>query len=245
VASESALFALAHELGIPVTAGARDEALKVWVAALGIWVPVALALLYVVATVLLVPGMILTLVAGALFGLVVGTVTISVGLTLGAAAAFLIAWHLARERIAAFAARNRNFGAIDRAIDEGGWKIVAMLRLSPAIPFNLQNYLYGLTPIGFWPYVIASWLAMLPGTFSYLYLGHITGAAVVGDRTRTLAEWAVLAIGLLATVACTVYVARLVRKKLQAKMQETPEEPGFDSTTVEVVDDGLRSRKLS
>jgi uncharacterized membrane protein YdjX (TVP38/TMEM64 family) len=88
------------------------------------------------------------------------------------------------------------------------------LRLSPAIPFNVQNYLYGLTPIRFWPYAVTSWIAMLPGTFLFVYIGHISGAAVGDDRQRTRAEWAMLAIGLLATIAVTLYVTRLARRRL-------------------------------
>jgi uncharacterized membrane protein YdjX (TVP38/TMEM64 family) len=204
--------------------GQAMEAMNGWIGGLGIWGPVVLALVYVVATVLFVPGTILTLAAGALFGLVVGTVTVSIGSTLGAALAFLIARYLARDKVAAMAGRHRNFGAIDKAIDEGGWKIVAMLRLSPAIPFNLQNYLYGLTPVRFWPCIVTSWVAMLPGTFLYVYLGHVTGAAVGADRARTPAEWVMLAVGLLATAAVTVYITRLARRKLQEQMKETTEE---------------------
>ncbi len=191
-----------------------------WLAGLGPWGPVALALIYIVATVLFVPGTILTLAAGALFGLVVGMVAVSVGSTLGAAAAFLIARYLARDKVAAMARGNRQFGAIDLAIGEGGWKVVALLRLSPAIPFNVQNYLYGLTPVRFWPYVLTSWLAMMPGTFLYIYLGHVTGAAIGDSRERGVAEWLMLAVGLLATAAVTVYVTRLARQKLNDQLDE-------------------------
>jgi len=204
--------------------GQAMEAMQGWIGGLGIWGPVVLAVAYVVATVLFVPGTILTLAAGALFGLVVGTITVSIASTLGAAIAFLIARYLARDKVAAMAGRHRKFGAIDRAIDEGGWKIVAMLRLSPAIPFNLQNYLYGLTPVRFWTCVVTSWLAMLPGTFLYVYLGHVTAAAVGAKRERTLAEWVMLAVGLLSTVAVTVYVTWLARRKLQEQMKETAED---------------------
>lgn len=199
------------------------EALRDWVAGLGVWGPVVLAAVYVVATILFVPGTILTLAAGAVFGLPVGMVAVSIGSTAGASLAFLIARYAARDKIAAMASKNRRFGAIDRAIGEGGWKIVALLRLSPAIPFNLQNYLYGLTPIRFWPYVLTSWIAMLPGTFLYIYLGHVTGAALDPDRERGWGEWAMLVIGLLATVAVTVYVTRLARHKLQEQMENEPE----------------------
>ncbi|MBI4502065.1 MAG: TVP38/TMEM64 family protein [Gemmatimonadetes bacterium] len=201
--------------------GHAMEATKGWISGLGVWGPVALALWYIVATVLFVPGTILTLAAGAMFGLVVGMITVSIGSTLGASLAFLIARYVARDQIAAMAGRNRRFGAIDRAIGEGGWKIVALLRLSPAIPFNLQNYLYGLMRIRFWPYVVTSWLAMLPGTFLYVYLGHVTGVAMEADRSRTPGEWTLLAVGLLATVVVTVYMTRLARRALHEHMSES------------------------
>jgi len=198
------------------------EALEGWISSLGIWGPVVLTLTYIVATVLLVPGTILTLVAGAIFGLSVGTVVVSIGATIGASLCFLIARYAARDRVAQWAGKYPRFGAIDRAIGEGGWKIVALLRLSPAIPFNVQNYLYGLTPIRFWPYVIASWLAMLPGTFLYVYLGHITRAALGQQRDRTVLEWVFLGIGLLATVIVTVYIARLARSKIGDQVADSP-----------------------
>ncbi|MGV3486254.1 MAG: TVP38/TMEM64 family protein [Planctomycetaceae bacterium] len=189
--------------------------LKQWIAGLGTWAPVVLGVLYVVATVLLVPGFILTLIAGALFGPIVGMVCVSIGSTVGASLAFIIARYVARDRVASFADRYPRFDAIDRAIGEGGWKVVALLRLSPAIPFNVQNYLYGLTRIRFWPYAMTSWLAMLPGTFLYVYLGHITGAALAEDRDRTVAEWLMMGIGLLATIAVTVMITRLARRQLR------------------------------
>lgn len=194
------------------------DALNGWITGLGFWGPVVMALVYVAATVLFVPGTILTLAAGAIFGLGLGTATVSVGSTLGASLAFLIARYVARDKIAAMASQNRRFGAIDRAIGEGGWKIVALLRLSPAIPFNIQNYMYGLTPVRFWPYAVASWIAMLPGTFLYVYIGHITGAALGAKRERGPGEWAMMAVGLLATVAVSIYVTKLARRKLQEQM---------------------------
>lgn len=212
-----------QELGLAVQRG---------VGALGMWGPVALALLYVVATVAMVPGWMLTLVAGALFGLVVGTITVSIGSTTGAACAFLIGRYAARDAVARYVRERPRLRAVDQAIGEGGWKIVVMLRLSPAVPFNLQNYLYGVTRIRFWPCVLASWAAMLPGTFLYVYLGHIAGAAVAaaGEHERTLGEWLVLAVGLIATVVVTVYITKLARQKLREQTPleneelETPED---------------------
>lgn len=196
-------------------------ALKNWISGLGVWGPVAFVLVYIVGTVLFVPGTILTLVAGAMFGLGVGMVTASIGSTVGASLAFLISRYVARDKIAVMAGRNRRFGAIDQAIADGGWKIVALLRLSPVTPFTLENYLYGLTRIHFWPYVLTSWLAMLPGTGLYVYLGHVTGAAVGADRVRTPWEWTLLAVGLLATAVAMVYLTRLAHSKLQKQMGQS------------------------
>lgn len=195
------------------------RALEEWIAALGVWGPVVFVVLYMIAVVFVFPASPLTLAAGALFGLAGGTAVASAGSTIGAALAFLVARYLARDRVAKWAERYPKFAAIDRAVGAGGWKIVAMLRLSPAVPFNLQNYLYGLTGIRFWPCVLTSWVAMLPGTFLYVYLGHVGRAGLEAsagaDRSRTPAEWAMMAAGLLATVFVTVYVTRLARRALK------------------------------
>ncbi len=186
---------------------------------LGLWGPFALGAAYVVAALAFFPGSALTLTAGAVFGLVWGTVMVSLASTTAAALAFLIARYLARDKVVRQARKFPKFQAIDRAIGEGGWKIIAMLRLSPAVPFSLGNYLFGLTAIRFLPYVLASWLFMLPGTFMYVYLGYIGAeglrSAASAERGKTPGEWALLAVGLLATVAVTVYVTRLARRALR------------------------------
>ncbi len=194
-------------------------ALGGWLSALGPWGPLVFGLIYAGAVVLMVPGSALTLAGGALFGPVLGTITVSIASNVGAALAFVIARYLGRDAIARKIRANPKFDAIDRAIGEGGWKIVALLRLSPAVPFNIQNYLYGITRIGFWPCVLASWAAMLPGTLLYVSLGHVgragLEAASGSGRSRSPAEWALIAVGLLATVAVTVYVTRLARRAMQ------------------------------
>lgn len=192
------------------------EALKNWVAGLGAWGPVIFALIYAVWAVAFLPGSALTLAGGAIFGLGAGFAAVICGATLGAALSFLIARYVAREKVSRMARRNPKFGAIDRAIGEGGWKIVALLRLSPAIPFNLQNYLYGLTPIRFWPCVLTSAIFMMPGTLLYVYLGYAGGqglAAASGGGAST-ERWALIGIGLAATAGVTVYVTKLAQKAL-------------------------------
>jgi len=191
---------------------------RAWLSDLGAWGGIAMGIVYVIATVLFVPGTILTLVSGAVFGLGWGMLIVSISSTIGASLAFLISRYLMRERVVRFAARHPRFQVIDRAVGEGGWKIVALLRLSPVLPFNLQNYLYGITPIGFWPYALTSWIAMMPGTFLYVYLGQLSGAALVSPRQRGLLEWVLLVVGLLATIMVTIYITRLAQAKLRERV---------------------------
>jgi uncharacterized membrane protein YdjX (TVP38/TMEM64 family) len=174
---------------------------------------VILGLIYVSATLLFFPAWIITVAAGAVYGLLVGTATVSVASTTAAALAFLIARYLARERVYERIKESPKLAAVDEAIGREGWKIVALLRLSPAVPFNLQNYLYGVTAVRFWPCVLASWIAMLPGTFLYVYLGSV-GAAATGDRDPGYWEWALHGVGLLATIGVTVYITRVARRAI-------------------------------
>ncbi len=144
-------------------AGAYVPRFAQWVESLGVWGPVVFILGYAVAAVAFVPGSLLTLAAGAIFGLAKGTIYTLIGATLGASAAFLVARYVARGAIERRIAGNARFAAIDRAVGREGFKIVALLRLSPIFPFNLLNYSLGLTKVGFLPYLLAS-IAMLPGT---------------------------------------------------------------------------------
>ncbi|MBK8915368.1 MAG: VTT domain-containing protein [Phycisphaerales bacterium] len=194
------------------------QAIQGGVDQLGVFGSVVFAAAYILAGLLFVPGSALTLASGALFGLVWGTAIVSIASTITAALAFLIARYAARERVRRAAGRNRRFAAIDQAIGKGGWRIVALLRLSPAVPFSLGNYLYGLTSIRFWPYLFASWLCMLPGTFMYVYIGHLgvegLQAAGGGSNAVGVGKTVLLVAGLAATVVVTVYITRLARRAL-------------------------------
>jgi uncharacterized membrane protein YdjX (TVP38/TMEM64 family) len=195
------------------------ETLEDRVRGLGTWGPVFYGLIYVAAVAALVPSSPLTMAAGAIFGPTVGTATASLASTTGAAVSFLISRYLARGLVTRKLGGHPRFAAIDREVSRSGVLIVALLRLSPAVPFGLQNYLYGLTGIRFGPYVLTSWAAMLPGTLMYAYIGYLGRAsldsAVVTGRTRSRAEWAFLAVGLIATVAVTIVVTRLARRALK------------------------------
>lgn len=193
-----------------------------WIRDLG---PVGYALFiaaYVAASVFFLPGSALTLGAGAVFGLGGGFAAVSVGSTLGAAASFLVGRFLARDAIARKVAGNERFAAIDRAVGREGFKIVFLTRLSPVFPFNLLNYAYGLTKVGFRQYVLASWLGMMPGTVLYVYLGTAAGD-LAGAGSGAGSGWgtALKLVGLVATVAVTVVITRVARKALSEATRET------------------------
>src|SRR6266478_5149979 len=188
-----------------------------WIGKLGPWGPVIFIGLYIVATVLFVPGSVLTLGAGAVFGVALGSVCVSISATLGATAAFLVGRYLARDAIARKIAKNEKFATIDRAVADEGWKIVLLTRLSPVFPFTLLNYAFGLTRVKLSHYVLASWIGMIPGTVMYVYLGSLVNVGA-GHRQRTTGEWVLYGVGLLATVAVTILVTRVARKSLAKKI---------------------------
>jgi uncharacterized membrane protein YdjX (TVP38/TMEM64 family) len=191
-----------------------------WIGKLGPWGPVIFIGIYVVATVFFIPGSVLTLGAGALFGVALGSACVSISATLGATAAFLVGRYLARDAIARKVEKNQRFAVIDRAVAQEGWKIVLLTRLSPVFPFTLLNYAFGLTRIRLTHYVLASWMGMIPGTVMYVYLGSLVRVGA-GHRQRTAGEWVVYGVGLLATAAVTVFVTRLARKALAEKISSS------------------------
>ena len=188
-----------------------------WIGGLGSLGPVIFVLLYILATVLFLPGSILTLGAGLVFGVVKGSICVSIAATLGATCAFLVGRYLARGWVSARIGGNAKFKAIDEAVATEGWKIVGLTRLSPIFPFNLLNYAFGVTKVSLRDYFLASWIGMMPGTVMYVYIGSLAGSlATLGadGRSRTAAEWALYVVGLLATVAVTIYVTRIARRAL-------------------------------
>jgi uncharacterized membrane protein YdjX (TVP38/TMEM64 family) len=189
-----------------------------WVDELGVWGPLVFILGYAAAAVAFVPGSLLTLAAGAIFGLGAGVIYVFIAATLGASAAFLVSRYLARRAVESRLADNPRFAAIDKAVGAQGRKIVFLLRLSPVFPFNLLNYALGLTKVRFIDYFIAS-LGMLPGTVLYVYYGKLAGdvAALAGGAAvqKDAAYYAVLALGLVATVVVTTIVTRTARRALR------------------------------
>jgi uncharacterized membrane protein YdjX (TVP38/TMEM64 family) len=199
-----------------------------WTQGLGIWGPVVVALFYIFSCVFFIPGSIVTMGAGFLFGTLVGTITVSIGSTLGAAVAFLVGRFLMRDTIERKVEGNPKFAAIDRAVGEQGFKIVLLSRLSPVLPFVLLNYAYGLTKVTFWRYVLASWIGMFPGTVMYVYFGSTAGklakiaaGEVEGDSARTI----FFIIGLIVTVFVVVLVTRTAQKALRDAVPGSAQPP--------------------
>ena len=191
-----------------------SDTFQAWIEGLGSFGWMLFVAVYVVGTVLLVPGSVLTFAAGLAFGLGIGFPLVVVSATIGATLAFLIARHLAYDKVESLIQDRPKFKAIQSAVGEGGWKVVAMLRLSPVLPFNLQNYFYGVTDLKLRDYVAATFVGIMPGTLVNVYVGA-AGKAASGEGASTL-EWSFLAIGLVATVV----VAVIVTKKANARLKE-------------------------
>ncbi len=189
-----------------------------WVEGLGLWAPVVYGIGYALATVAFVPGSWLTLAAGAIFGLATGMVTVFIGASVGATLAFLVSRYLARSWVEQRLEDHERFASIDAAVGEQGLKIVALLRLSPAFPFNMLNYALGLTRVSLRDYVIGH-LFMLPGTFLYVYYGRVVGTvaeiATGMQPERGPGYYTLFVVGLLATAAVTVFVTRIARNSLR------------------------------
>jgi len=221
-------LAVAILVAVALLAGARAlhlqeqaRSLLRWIDGLGNWGPAAFILIYILACVLFVPGSLLTLGAGVLFGVWRGLLIVSTAATLGATAAFLVARYCAREWVARKIAGHPRFSAVDRAVAAEGWKIVGLIRLSPIFPFTLMNYAFGLTRVSLRDYFFASWIGMMPGTVMYVYIGSLIGD--LGDlgggaRQKTALEWTLYGVGLLATILVTVYITRVARKALAGRI---------------------------
>jgi uncharacterized membrane protein YdjX (TVP38/TMEM64 family) len=214
--------ALAALVLIGVIAVARGQVhhlttLTGWVRAQGMLASVAYAVIYALAVPLLVPGSLLTLTAGALFGVWLGAPVAFCGAVAGSSNAFLVSRYLARPWVESWAGRHPRFSAIDDAIAQEGTRMVFLLRLTPLVPFTALNYLLGLTRIS-WRDMILAAPGMLPGTLLYVYYGHVIGdvtAVAAGVRPpRTSAQYVLLVVGLVAAALIAWRVSLVARRAL-------------------------------
>lgn len=211
-------LALLAAIGTAIALRERFDAaaLQAWVEGAGAAGPLLFIAIYALATVLFLPGSVITLAGGALFGPVWGTLWNLTGATLGAALAFLIARYLGADWVA------RRAGPRLTRLNEGvaaeGWRFVAFVRLVPLFPFNLLNYALGLTRLPFLAYVLASWVFMLPGAIAYTWLGYAGREALGGGEG--LVRNALIALALL---AATAFLPRWIRQARQAPMASVDE----------------------
>jgi uncharacterized membrane protein YdjX (TVP38/TMEM64 family) len=198
-----------------------------WVQGLGAIAPVAFILIYNIATVLLIPGSILTLGGGVLFGLVWGSIYVLIAATLGATIAFLIGRYFTQTWVKQQLSKYPKFAAIETAVAKEGFKIVLLTRLSPLFPFNLLNYAFGITQVSLKDYVLGS-IGMIPGTILYVYFGSLAGnLATLGAGTPSLdpqteqLQWALKIVGLIATVVVTVIITKIAKQALDRSIGDS------------------------
>ncbi len=190
----------------------------IWVRSLGSFGVVAFIIIYNLATILFIPGSVLTLGGGAIFGVFHGSIYVFIAATIGATFAFLIGRYLSRDRITRLLEKYPKFQAVDRAVGSEGLKIVFLTRLSPLFPFNLLNYAFGITQVSIKDYILGS-MGMIPGTVMYVYIGSLTSdLAMIGmksSQANPQTQWSLRIIGFAATVAVSLYITRIARKALE------------------------------
>ncbi|MDJ0659551.1 MAG: TVP38/TMEM64 family protein [Crocosphaera sp.] len=195
-----------------------------WIQDLGTIGYLIFIFVYMLSAVFLIPASILTLGAGVIFGVVKGSILVSIASMLGAILAFLIGRYLARGWVTKQIEKYPKFQAVDEAVAKEGWKIVGLTRLSPVLPFVILNYAFGITQVSLKDYTIASWIGMLPGTIMYVYIGSIIGnIATLGadGREQTALESALYIIGFIATVFVTIYVTKVSQNALNNQIEKT------------------------
>ena len=194
---------------IPI--GEWSQATRIYIGDLGVFGPIAFALIYIVAVVTLAPASPLSIAAGILFGLW-GLPLVIFSATVGATLAFIASRYIARNLVASWVEGNPRFKALDQAVGQDGWKIVGLFRLSPLVPFNLQNYFFGITNVPFVQYVLATLIGIIPGSFLYVYLGTL--GTLVSEDLGWL-NIGLLGIGLIASISLVVFVSIKAKRMLE------------------------------
>lgn len=193
----------------PIATWIKTENLRLFQAKAGIFAPLGFIVIYAIATILAVPGTILTLSAGALFGIVFGTLWTIIGATLGATGAFLIARFVAGEWALSQFEKGDRLRQLRQGIEQDGFWFVLSIRLSPLFPFIAVNYLLGLTPIPLTTYFLATLIGIIPGTFAYAWLGYGGLTAATGG-----AAWQLVgALGVLAVISLLPIVLKRFKSR--------------------------------
>ncbi|UCE35044.1 MAG: TVP38/TMEM64 family protein [Deltaproteobacteria bacterium] len=217
-----AILVLSYVFGI----GEKLAALRGWIEALGALGPAVFILIYAGAVVAAIPGSAITIIAGAIFGSVLGVIVVSIASTVGAALAFLVGRHFARDATAKWLSKSEKFKELDDLTEKHGAIIVALVRIVPIFPFNIVNYGFGLTRVRFRTYVFWSWLCMLPGTVLYVVGTDAISQAIIQKRIPWPLTGVLIGVGILLVV-----LVKLARKRLHEEDQEMaePQETGNDT----------------
>lgn len=191
-----------------------------WVESLGWLAPIAFIIIYNIATLLFIPGSLLTLKGGCLFDLFWGSIYVLIAAIIGATFAFLVGRYISRDWVCKQIGNKPKFQAIDKAVAKNGFKIVFLTRLSPIFPFNLLNYAFGVTQVSLKDYILGS-VGMIPGTVMYVYMGSIIGhialnhSSIPKNPETQLIQILLQGFGLIATAFVTFYVAKVAKKALK------------------------------
>ena len=208
-----ALFAAAY-VYLPISEWLT--AFQAWVQGFGALGWAIFIAVYALTSFALIPGSILTIGAGVAYGLWAFPLVIA-GAVLASALSFLAARYVFHDRVQEKIAQYPRFKAVNEAIRDEGWKVVLLLRLSPALPFSLQNWFLGLMPVGFWPAQVATLFGIMPGTLLYIWIASLGGEAAAGGvaADTSLLRYVALGVGLLATLLVTVVVTKKAQQKLK------------------------------
>ena len=178
---------------------------------------------YIGSCLLFVPGSVLSLGAGAIYGFWGGIVLVLVCNGVGAFISLVITRYLLKNWAAKYFARSSKMQALQTAVEKEGWKIVSLTHLSPIMPFSLINYAYGLTNISVGEFLLATEIGSIPSACVYVYLGSFLGnLAKIGPEIRKHngLEWLLQALGLIATIAVTIYISRLASQTLKKQLHQ-------------------------
>ena len=221
----SLFFASVQDLLTTATADLQNllHLILQWIQSLGWIAGAAFISIYILATVLLIPGSILTLGAGVIFGVVWGSIYVLIGAIIGETAAFVCGRYLVRDWISQKIEHNQTFLALNRALNQKGLKIILLTRLSPIFPFSLLNYAFGVTGISLRDYFLGS-IGMVPMTVTYVYLGSLAEDLTnISDPSQLIhpeLTWSIRICGFCATIIATFYITRVARQALNQSLSD-------------------------
>ena len=190
-----------------------------WLEGLGAWAPFLFILIDMLAVVLVLPGVILTLGAGFMFGILRGSLYVLIGTTIGATIAFLIARYLFGEKATGFFLGHSKLKLVNDEFKRAGWKFVLLTRLVPFFPFKLSNYLFGLMQISLQDFILGVFFGIMPFTITNVYIGSLAAdLATIGSRTasRSKMEWTIYGIGVIIAIVAVIYITLMARKALDS-----------------------------